>query len=159
MFAGNDRGQTLQDYVVGISVFIVVVFLALAFFPQLLSGFQTTDIADSEAQADRVARQIVTNNTVPGTTNELNATKMDVLMNQTEDELRQRFRLNSTVNLNMSIVSLDGRQFVLNATGDPLTSRPRYFGNDAGSAARIVTLSNDSFSNCDPACRLEVRAW
>lgn len=157
----DERGQTLQDYVVGISIFLVVVFIALGFFPELLAGIQSTNIADNEAQADRVARQIVVNNTVPGTTNELNVSKIETMMDQSENQLRDRFNLTDTVSLNISFVPLNGTNgvFVENGTGTLLTSDPMYFGDEAGSAERIVKLSNASVRHCDPACRLEVRAW
>lgn len=157
-FLGSDRGQTLQDYVVGISVFLVVVFLALGFFPDLLSGFQSETVGDHEAQADRVGRQLVSNASMNGTVNELDADVLDEIMGLDESSLRDRYGLDGAVNVNITLQSLDGRSFVTDAAGNPVTSTPRYFGDAAGSAARIVTVS-DSDYDCSPACRLVVRAW
>lgn len=155
----DERGQTLQDFVVGISIFIVVVFLALAFFPQLLSGVHSTNTADNEAQADRIARQIVTNSSVPGTTNALDVSRIEGLMDRSEEDLQKRFNVNGTVSLNVSFVVLNGSDvYVETPAGVPLTSEPNHFDNEAGSAARIVTFYQP-VEHCDPACRLEVRAW
>lgn len=155
-FSTDDRGQTLQDYVIGISIFVVVVFLALSFFPGLLNDFQSGSVGDHEAQADRISRQIVTNNTVPGTENQLNATAIEGMMDQSEDDLRQRFGVNDTVNLNITLESLNG-DYYINDTRT-LTSEPNYYDTTAGTSARIVTLSDDGYG-CSPACRLVVRAW
>lgn len=151
-----DRGQTLQDYVIGISIFVLVAFLALGFFPGLLQDFQSGSVGDHEAQADRIGRQIVTNNSIAGTDNRLNATAIEVMMDQSEDDLRQRFGVNDTVNLNITVESLDGDYYVNDTR--TLASQPNYYGRSAGTSARIVTLSDDGYG-CSPACRLVVRAW
>lgn len=155
--SADERGQTLQDYVIGISIFIVVVFVALTFFPNLLEDFQSNSIGDHEAQADRVARQIVTNTAMPGTVNELDVTDLDSIMQENEDQLRGRYGLNGTVNLNITVESLNGDWYV-NDSGNALKSQPGYFDTTAGTSARIVTLSDDGY-DCSPACRLVVRAW
>lgn len=155
--APDDRGQTLQDYVVGISIFIVVVFMALAFFPNLLSGFQTGTVADHEAQADRVAREIVTNASTSGSINDLNATIIEEIVAMSEDDLRSRYGLHGSINLNITVESLDGGSYVTDGT-TTLAGEPGYFGDSAGTAARIVTLTDKAYG-CSPACRLVVRAW
>lgn len=157
-FAADDRGQTLQDYVVGISVFAVIVVVALGFFPGLLEGFQTGTQGDHEAQADRVGRQIVSETVVSDGVNELNVTRLENVSGLDEDTLQKRYGIEETVNLNVTVETLDSEAYVRNSSGSTLNGRPPYDGSPSGSTARIVTLSGGSY-DCSPACRLVVRAW
>lgn len=155
--AGDDRGQTLQDYLLGISVFIVVVFVALGFFPNFLDGLQTDSMGGQEAQADRIGREIVSEYAVNGTVNELDADRLETLKTKSEDDLREKFGLPDTTNINITVETLDSSGFI-NRSGATLNSEPQYYASQAGSSARIVTLSDPTY-DCTPACRLVVRVW
>ncbi len=152
----DDRGQTLQDYVIGVSLFVLLAFVALGVFPQVLASFDQGTEGDARAQADRVARQIVTNTSVPGSPNELNATAVGTVTTRDEDELRERFALPSTANLNVTVETLSGGRYVVDASGRTLAGEPPQDGGAVVSSSRIVTLSDRS---CPTACRLVVRVW
>lgn len=155
--ADDDRGQTLQDYLLGISVFVVVVFVALGFFPNFLDGLQTDSMGGQEAQADRIGREIVSEYALNGTVNELDAARMESLSTKSEDDLREKFGLSNTTNINITVETLNSSAFVDDGS-NTLNSVPDYYDRQAGSAARIVTLSDPSY-DCSPACRLVVRVW
>ncbi|MFC7177429.1 DUF7287 family protein [Halosegnis marinus] len=53
----NDRGQTVLDFAVGISVFLVVVAFVLTFVPGMVQPFQSSTQAETAA-ADRLAEQV-----------------------------------------------------------------------------------------------------
>lgn len=53
----NDRGQTVLDFAVGISVFLIVVAFVLTFIPGMVQPFQSSTQAETAA-ADRLAEQL-----------------------------------------------------------------------------------------------------
>lgn len=156
---GNDRGQTLQDYVLGVSVFLLVVIgLLTAILPTVLAPFEDTVGGDKTAQADRIAEQLVGNNSVADNTNQLNATALEQVVSADQATLRNQFSLPRGSNVNVTISEMDGTSRIIGPSGDPLSS-PRSPGqNPAATSARVVTLNDDS-SGCQPACRLVVRVW
>lgn len=156
---GDERGQTLQDYVVGVSIFVVIAFAALGFFPNVLTSFQSDTQEDAIAQSERVANQIITNASTTGTVNELDVEVVEDITQRNESQLRDRYVLGQTADINVTVESLDGDQYVGGETGATnLTTDEPYHGNSAGTTARVVTLSHDP-PNCRPGCRLVVRIW
>jgi hypothetical protein len=154
---GSDRGQTLQDYVLGVSVFLLVVIgLLTAILPTVLAPFEDTVGGDKTAQADRIAGQLVGNTTVSD--NHLNASALEQVVSADQATLRDRFSLPRGSTVNITVSTMDGSSRIVGPSGGPLSS-PRSPGErPAASSVRIVTLNDDS-SGCQPACRLVVRVW
>lgn len=156
----DERGQTLQDYVVGISIFVVVAFAALGFFPNVLASFQADAGGDVQAQSERIADQIATNASTSGSVNELDLSVVEEITEKNEAELRDRYVLAETSNVNVTVETLDGNEYVRRSGGDNLTTDSRYYGRSAATTARIVTVRPEtSVVGCQPACRLVVRVW
>jgi type II secretory pathway pseudopilin PulG len=155
--AEDCRGQTLQDYALGISVFLIAVLVLLgALFPTVLTPFTDNVGADKRAQAQRVAAEVVTNASVPGKTNHLNASTVETVTGLGEDALRSRYRLPGSVSVNVTLTSLDGSEVVQSAGGVDLSAGPAPVDRQIASSTRIVTLTDGS---CQAACRLAVRVW
>lgn len=153
----DERGQTVQDFAVGIGIFILAVAFVFTFVPTIITPF--TDAGGAEtAQADRIAATIVTNAS-DGQPNGIDLDEFNSTYGTADSAA-----LNETLGLRSS----DGHAFdrvnitiwELDEYGDPNAS-PITSGGSAydsqvgGSATRIVT----SDDNCDPACRLIVRVW
>ena len=145
----RNRGQTLQDFVVGISIFILAFVLAISLMPGVLSPFTPTVGTQTQATAERVSGAIVANLSEPAAPNSLNETRVDVLFNQSGSNLHNRFGLAESTQINITLEELDGLAQI-NTTGD-YRNRDR-----TGQSGRIVTVND---SSCDPACRLVVRTW
>jgi hypothetical protein len=155
--AEDCRGQTLQDYALGISVFLVAVLVLLgALFPTVLTPFTDNVGADKRSQAQRVAAEVVANASVPGKTNHLNASTVETVTALGEDGLRSRYRLPGSVRVNVTLTPLDGSGIVRSAGGVDLTAGPAPVDREIASSTRIVTLTDGS---CPTACRLAVRVW
>lgn len=152
------RGQTPQDYVIGIVVFIAVLVVVIGFLPTLTEPFQSGVQSDDSAQADRVAQQAVANLSTVKEPNQLNSTKLDRLLELDGQEMQDRFGLPVATQVNLTVVTLNGSDYVENAADEPLTSKNDYFSGNAATTARIVRLSGDGHT-CEPACRLVVRVW
>ncbi|WP_312910393.1 DUF7287 family protein [Natronosalvus caseinilyticus] len=150
----DSRGQTTQDFAVGIGVFLLAVAFVFSFVPSLITPFSASTAPES-AQADRIAGEIVTEYS-SGEPNDLD---LAALEDDDPDEL-EKLGLRDTGSVRIDRINVT----VVNATRDPQFGvGDEYRGQSAGSATRIVTVSNTSAMpggvDCDPACRLVVRVW
>jgi hypothetical protein len=150
------RGQTIQDFALGISVFVLTVAVAVSMFPSFTTPFQSSLVGDNAAQADRVGRTLVMNLSEPGTVNQLNVTELESVMDADEAGLLDRYGLSNRTNINLTVQTADGSAFVTDSNGVTLTSEPQYRGQPAATTVRIVTLSDGS---CGAGCRLVIRVW
>ena len=153
--ATGDRGQTLQDYTLGISLFVITIAAAMAgifgFIGPASPGVSSEDVAQSE----RISTAMVQNLSTGHQPNELRADRVESTLGQPVDALRQRWGVESSTNLNVSLEVLNGSH-VVERSGTKLTAGSQYAGHSTGTTTRIVTLDDGS---CDPSCRLVVRTW
>lgn len=161
-----ERGQTLHDYVAGISVFVITITVVLGFLPSIMAPYQGGSSAAHTAQADRIGDTLVTNLSVDGRPNQLNATELSALMDKNATELTARYGLAERRHVNISLVRLNGSDILTDGaggTGDPLTAGDMAFDEDASSTARVVTTTNATANppnvDCSPACRLVAKVW
>jgi len=154
----DERGQTLHDYVAGISVFILTVTLVIGLLPGLLAPYQTEGNAADATAVERISGKIVSNFSTPSAPNVLHGPNLSTTLSLNNSELQTRYNLADHTNINVSVVTLNGSTIVTNESGDPLVAGANWHGNDPTSSSRIVSLS-DRPSDCGPACRLVVRAW
>jgi len=148
----RDRGQTAQDFAVGIGLFLLAVAFVFAFVPQVVSPYDVGVGSSESAQADRAATLIVGNLSVEDRPNELNHTATETYFDGTGiDELRTRTGLpfSSRINVTLSNVANDSVRWSGGATHRE--------GREAASATRIVRTNKAS--SCEPACELVVRVW
>ncbi|MCU4752712.1 hypothetical protein OB919_12120 [Halobacteria archaeon AArc-curdl1] len=151
----GSRGQTTQDFAVGIGIFLLAVAFVFSYVPTLITPFSASTASDS-AQADRIATDIVANYSTE-TANELNATKLDDRNDSSMSEFGIRQSLDGTPidRVNVTIESFDGEQ--------SYTFGEEYRDQPSGTATRVITLDDpselDEDFKCDPACRLTVRVW
>ena len=154
-FLSGTRGQTLQDYTIGISLFLITVAAVLAgllgFTSPLTAGVSAEDISQSE----RVSTAMVGNHSTGRQPNELNASQLSTTMNQPVEQLRTRWGIERTTSLNVSLVTLNGTRIV-DRGGNELAVGASATNRSTATASRIVTLDDGT---CDPSCRLVVRTW
>ncbi|AGB32457.1 hypothetical protein C488_12373 [Natrinema pellirubrum DSM 15624] len=153
--AERERGQTTQDFAVGIGIFLLAIAFVFLFLPSVVTPFDSSVGGAETAQADRIADRIV-NDTATGEGNEINFTSYQGKENLTK---QVGLRASSDKDLvydrvNVTIERLNGSSDI--DTG--LTAGDDYTGQPAASSVRIVTLANHP-DECRPACRLVVRVW
>lgn len=160
-----ERGQTLHDYVAGISVFVLTLAVVLGLLPGVLAPFQAESGTADATQAGRIGDRLVENLSFAGAPNVVNATELDDVMGLSEGDLQARYGLASHQHVNMSLRNLNGSTVLENVTASPpsppvgpLTAGASAANEDAASAARIVVTTDNVFE-CKPACRLVVRVW
>lgn len=146
----DDRAQTLQDFAIGIGVFLVAFVFVLSLFPGLLTPFQSTASGSERAQAQQVSTEILSNYSAGPQQNNLSAVRMNTLLStSSEADLLDEFGLASSANINITVETLDGTANVFKSTNDVRN-------RELATSTRLVTLAD---ARCDPACRLVVRVW
>ena len=159
--SGENRGQTLIDYIAGVAVFFVTITFILGLLPSFVTPYQSDVAGQDTAQAERIAEQLVTNVSVEGSPGRLNVSQLETILSLPGTDVATRYGLRDHRNVNITVNYLNGSGFVRNATapgGINLTSSVTYEGQTSATAVRIVTLNNES-ATCSPACRLLVRVW
>ncbi|WP_449271414.1 DUF7287 family protein [Haloarcula marismortui] len=152
----DSRGQTLQDYVFGVSVFLLTVTAVVgAGLPTMLATFDDGTRGDTDAQAKRVADQIVMNTSI-GAGNQLNTTLVEAIAGSDVDTLQNQYRLPTTSTVNVTIRNSTRSGAVVTDSGVTLSAGRDATGRTFSKAVRLVTIGN---SSCDPACQLIVRVW
>ncbi|MFB6311712.1 MAG: hypothetical protein ABEH64_11110 [Salinirussus sp.] len=145
-----DRGQTLHDYVAGISVFVLTIGVVLGLLPGVIAPFSGDGTAVDASTATRITGQIVGNHSVADTETTLNESALGDVFALDEEDLRSRYGLGPEQHVNLTLTGLDGT---------PLhdTAGATAAGEDTSSASRVIELQPPG--TCSPACRLTVRVW
>jgi hypothetical protein len=144
------RGQTAQDFAVGISVFIVTVALVLAYVPTAVFPFTQGTQTETASQADRLADSLVADFAREGALTDLEESSVDAFFvgNDTSEAIRTNYSLPATASVNVTIEHPDGTPV---AAWDA-EAGVRYADQDASVASRLVALDGDRY-------RLVVRVW
>lgn len=138
----------------GVSILLVVVVFVFGLFPSYLSPFTAGIGGDQRAQADRVAHTFVSNTSIEAGSNHLDRERVVDVLSENESQLRERWGLPVTAQLNVTIRTLDGERIVGAPT--PLAAGPPRRNRSAASTARIVTIDTPP---CRQGCRLIVKVW
>ncbi|MCU4740087.1 DUF7287 family protein [Natronoglomus mannanivorans] len=160
----QDRGQTTQDFAVGIGIFLLAIAFVFSYMPSLLTPFSSSVDSGQTAQADRIVATMVDNlSEDPDRPNHLNGSAFEERYGDADDstELAAALGLRATSEMpidrvNVSIEQLNQSETRSDRRIEDLTSGDPYGDESAASAGRIVTIDHPE---CDPACRLVVRVW
>ena len=154
-FDSGTRGQTLQDYTIGISLFLITLAAVLTgllgFTSPLTAGVSEEDVSQSQ----RVSTAMVQNLSTGRQPNELDAARVGSTLARPASTLKTRWGIEATTSLNVSVTTLNGT-VIVERGGAKLTAGASYRNESTGTASRVVTLDDGT---CDPSCRLVVRAW
>ena len=159
---GGDRGQTTQDFAVGISVFLLTVTFTFAFVPSTVTPFGSPLTDAIPAKSDRVASTVVDRYAVEDGSRTLDASAFDDgVLDKSPTELREQvFGLRSTAQVNVTIETRGG-DIIEADLGDGverLTGGDDYPKNQAAaSTTRIIRLPG--VDGCRTGCLLVVRVW
>jgi hypothetical protein len=151
----DERGQTLQDYAIGIGLFLLAVTFVFTTLGGFLAPFTSGVSAQEEAQADQLADAIVTNYSTDAP-NDLDPARLERLLNQSDGTIQSWYGISTAPSLNVTVTTLNGSS-ILARSGRPLAVDNNAAGRSTASAARIITLPD--VDACRPACRLVVKIW
>ncbi len=142
----RDRGQTTQDYAIGIGLFLLVVVFVVTFLPSVLAPFDSVDETERSSQAERVAIEVLEQAGVEDQRLTLDSNELDRVFSLFNDSTAFGLPEHRSVNATLAPLASDG---TIISGGD------EYAGDAAGTWTRIVTTTD----GCDPGCRLVVRVW
>ena len=156
----NDRGQTTQDFAIGIGIFILAIAFVFAFVPTIITPFADAGGAQT-AQSDRIAATIVDDLSEEESNNLSYQAFIDNYEDRESHELAKDLGLRTNLDnesfdrVNVTVQELGSNEQVTNGAGDS------WDGEIGASTTRIVTMWNEdeNENECDPACKLIVRVW
>lgn len=156
----TERGQTTQDFAVGIGVFLLAIAFVFSFLPSVITPFDSSVGGAETAQADRIA-DLVVHDVSTETTNEIDGAEFNSTYANASGNLAEALGLRSSNGnqidrVNIRIEKLENKTPI----GSPgeWAAGDTYENQSAASSARVVTIDSDP-SDCNPACRLVVRVW
>lgn len=153
---GDRRGQTLHDFALGVTLFILTVTFVFGLFPSYLAPFTAGAEGSDQMRAERVSQQLVQNHSSAGDENVLNVTQLKTTLNLDQDGLRNRYGLSPVATVNITVKHADNQSIVVDG-GQRLATDQDSRNQTAASTARVVQLQDRS--TCRPACRLVVKVW
>lgn len=160
--ASEDRGQTPQDFAIGMSIFLLAVLTVLAFVPSIFTPFTAPETA-VDGQADRASTAVMGELTVDGSSTTLSNSTTEIWFNtsqqQPTDDFAASLGLESYRDVNVTITRLDGSNasHVVELNNTNLTAGEPYDGEPSSTMVRIVRIPDSD--ECSPACRMVVRVW
>jgi hypothetical protein len=159
------RGQTTQDFAIGISLFLLTALFVFVFVPTIFTPFDPGVAPGSQQQADRIAATMVDEYSIEDRRNWLDDTFSGEIVGVggsdpsfTVDTLRERYGTEGFRLINVTLRHANG-------TGIPTVqgAGTGYDGQQAASVSRLVVVP--SIPECSPGgapgtvCRLTVRVW
>jgi hypothetical protein len=159
------RGQTTQDFAIGISLFLLTALFVFVFVPTIFTPFDPGVAPGSQQQADRIAATMVDEYSIEDRRNWLDGSFASVVGYASApsgpsntDDLRQRYGTEDFRLINVTLRHANG-------TGIPTVqgAGTGYDGQQAASVSRLVVVP--SIPECSPGgapgtvCRLTVRVW
>jgi hypothetical protein len=152
---GSERGQTPQDFAVGISIFLITVTFVFAFVPSVLQPSRAGEEITLTTEGDRVASALVSNLSVPGRPNHLAESKVEAFVDTYDEgntsEFRTEYGLTTYTQVNVKILTLNGSDRI-----DDYSFGDDYRGQEAVVTQRVVTMDDPQ---CQDGCYLIVRLW
>ena len=156
----NDRGQTLHDYLLGITLVLLTVAAVFAFFPDVFEPFDRPVDEEDSYMADRLSEEVVAENAVVGSdrTVDLDALNRSLRDPSTFRRLTNRSAIPSWKQVNVTVRARDGEVLV---AGESAVVGSVYREGDTGpTATRVRTIqAHNRSSQCAMGCQVVVRVW
>jgi hypothetical protein len=147
----GERGQTQQDFAVGVSVFLLAMIFVFAYLPTTLAVGDAA-VEQGSYTADRLSGAIYGNVSDADDAGQLNVTRTREFFTAHDNSaaLRANYSLASTTNANVTLETLGG--VVVDVGGEPAAAGDVYAEQVGATATRIVRLGSTRY-------RLVVRVW
>jgi hypothetical protein len=160
---GDDgsRGQTTQDFAIGISLFLLTSLFVFVFVPGLFTTYEADVSPGSQQQADRIAASMIENYSLEDRNNWLDSNFADVVGYTGSPagvgQFQERYGTEDFRLINVTLRRADGDS-ISSVDG----AGTQYDGQNAATITRLVVVP--SINQCSPGgaeqvCRLIVRIW
>lgn len=165
-----ERGQTTQDFAVGIGLFLLSIAFVFSYLPSLTTSVDSSIGGAETAQTDRIADRLVYNLSTSTGANEIDGEQfVSTYVNDTDNKNLTALGLRANGDEDVVFDHVSVRLETLNGTvvtrddgTDLVAGTATYDNQSAASTARVVTLDEGfTLNNHDdePAYRLVVRLW
>ncbi|MFC7203907.1 hypothetical protein ACFQJC_10295 [Haloferax namakaokahaiae] len=150
---GDERGQALQDYALGIGIFIVSVAIVLSFIPSILAPFNAPIDDSVTARADRSADRLTYSLSEERQPNILNTSDTEYLFENlgSSENLREYLGLSATTKINVTIHD-PATDEIATVNSVRLAAGQPYGDTPIAASSRIVLIEDQPY-------RLTVRLW
>ncbi|AHF99049.1 hypothetical protein HALLA_09360 [Halostagnicola larsenii XH-48] len=150
----RQRGQTTQDFAIGVGVFLIAVAFAFTAVPAITGTDAGPNERIADARTDQIATAIVGDLATDESPTELDG---DRLRNEyADDEIQKRFGLRTAdgvalESVRITLETIDRETELLTRGEDSASGRP------TDSVERLVSVGDTE--DCQVACRLVVEVW
>lgn len=149
------RGQTTNDYLIGIVLLLLTITVVFGFFPSMFAPFEEPVGSDEETMAANLGTELVSNTTQPGTEQTVNLTRVHEIIDSEPEALGNRSGVPGWKRWNVTVVDSNG-QVVSDGTND-VVGGDDWNGSPAATTVRFVVAGDAT--DCEDGCRLVVRVW
>lgn len=173
----EERGQTTQDYILGVSIMLVSVLFVFGYVPNVFDAYESPVSSVEESQADRAAEYLMANYSLDGNRTVMKFDEPGGIERVlSRDEGMAAFRegasldtqTNETARPNVNVIiagtdniTQEGRPgpIVLD-NGEKLAYGQQLDTDTAvASKTRVILLNETSTNYCRPTCWMIVRVW
>lgn len=155
----DERGQTLQDYLIGTVLVLLTIASVFAFFPEIFVPFEGAVDPGNEGMADELADEVVAVNATFDGERTVDTAEMNRTLRDPDGFGRLVNRSGVPDWRLVNVTVRDGDRIVF--AGETDTVGSVYRENSSGSTAtriRTIRAANES-SPCADGCRVVVRVW
>lgn len=150
----RQRGQTTQDFAIGVGVFLLAVAFAFTTVPAITGTDAGPNERSTDARTERIATAIVDDLATDENPTELDGDRLQD--EYADDEIQTRFGLRTADSVALETVritleTIDRETELVTRGGGSASDRP------ADSVERLVSVND--IEDCQIACRLVVEVW
>lgn len=154
----TDRGQTIQDYLLGILLVLLTIASVFAFFPSVFDPFEGDRATENREMARRLAAEVVEANATAGRERTVNVTGLEGTLRNPSSfgRLVNRSGIPEWKRVNVTVQNERGAVLVASEVDDV----GAVFRDDesAGTQVRVIQAVNRS-NDCADGCQVVVRVW
>lgn len=163
----DDRAQTVQDFAIGASVFLLTIAFVFAFIPTLFTPFESNVAPGLDSQADRVSDAIVAEGSIQNKPNWMtdDTAQEAIIPNENggdageAEDLQIKYGLPSTSQINVTVTPMSPDEDdnivqdstltgALGLSDDKWAAGDTYRGRPAATVSRIIVI--EDVEECDP---------
>lgn len=156
----DDRGQTVHDYLIGVSLLLITLFGVFAFVPGMFQPFSQPVGADKHAAAERVGERLVSDHALPGEQNTINGTAYEDTVKKPGmfTDMLDRAGVNQSLQfVNVTLSHPNGTR--LDDRWGRTDPESEYHVETTTAATTVRIVEAEGIDGCDPVCRIVVRVW
>jgi len=154
----SDRGQTIQDYLLGVLLVLLTTAAVFAFFPDVFIPFEQADQQENKKMAERLADEVINVSMTVRGEQTVNLTSLERAVQDSDNFalIVNRSGIPHWKQVNVTVQD-ENRDILVAGESDTVGSVYRE-GRSTGTQVRHIQDVNGS-SDCADGCQVIVRVW